>query len=35
MGKTVLQETEEFVDIEVGAGEDWDSFVHWTVDNNW
>jgi len=35
MGKTILQETEEFVDIEVGAGEDWNTFVHRTVDNNW
>lgn len=35
MGKNILQETEEFVDIEVGAGEDWNTFVHRTVDNNW
>lgn len=34
MRKTIIQDTETFVDVEVGAGEDWNSFVHWTVDNN-
>lgn len=35
MGKEIIQETEEFVDVKIWAGEDRDTFVHRTVDNNW
>lgn len=34
-GKHVVQEDEESVIIEVGAGEVWHDLVMWTVENNW
>ena len=30
-GKKILNETEEYIDIQVNAGEDWDHFVQWCV----
>lgn len=34
LGKEIINETEEYVDIKVGAGEDRDSFVRRAVDHN-
>jgi UDP-N-acetylmuramate dehydrogenase len=33
-GFNVIHEDHQTVDIEVGAGEDWDDFVEWSVDRN-
>lgn len=34
-GKSIINETEEYVDIQVGSGEIWDEFVRWCVANNY
>ncbi len=34
-GKTVVEETSDHVLVRVGAGENWDAFVEWCVDNNY
>jgi UDP-N-acetylmuramate dehydrogenase len=34
-GKFKSYEGPDFVNIEIGAGEDWDELVEWTVSNNW
>ena len=34
-GMEVIDENEEFVRVRVGAGEDWDKFVEYTVQQNW
>lgn len=33
-GKTILSKTETYIQVKVSAGEDWDSFVKWSVKNN-
>lgn len=35
LGKTILQEDEETIIIRSAAGEDWHSFVEWTVNQGW
>lgn len=35
VGKQIIEENHENVTIKVGAGENWHSFVSWTVDNGW
>ncbi len=35
MGKKIVKEDDKFVWIEVKAGEDWDTFVKWCVNNNY
>lgn len=35
MGKNVIEETDDFVKIKVASGEDFTSFVEWTVKNNY
>ncbi len=35
MGKKTIKEDNKFVWIEVNAGEDWDAFVKWCVENNY
>lgn len=34
-GIEIIDETDNFVKIRVGAGEDWDEFVNYCVDHNW
>jgi UDP-N-acetylmuramate dehydrogenase len=34
-GKEIVEETDKTVIIKVGAGEDWDEFVEYTVKNDW
>lgn len=34
-GKSIINETEEYVDIQVGSGEIWDEFVRWCVINDY
>src|SRR3989344_5834730 len=34
LGKKLIRETDKYVDYELGAGENWDSFVKFAVDNN-
>lgn len=34
-GISIVNNNEKYIDIRVGAGEDWDSFVAYTVENNW
>ncbi len=33
-GKKIINEDKDSIEIEVAAGENWDSFVKWSVDNN-
>ena len=35
LGRTLINETDNYIDLEVSAGEKWDDFVKFTVDNNW
>lgn len=35
MGKKVIKEQENYVDVEIGAGEEWDDVVEYAVQNNW
>jgi len=35
IGRYKSYEGPDFVNIEIGAGEDWDEIVDWTVENNW
>jgi len=34
VGKKVLKKTDSYIKVNVKAGENWDSFVKWSVDNN-
>jgi len=34
LGKRLIRETDKYVDYELGAGENWDGFVKFAVDNN-
>lgn len=34
-GQEVVNENNEYIWIEMGAGENWDEFVHWTVENKY
>lgn len=34
-GRKLLDESDNEVLLEIGAGENWDNLVHWTVENNW
>lgn len=34
-GIEIINETDDFVDLRVGAGENWDSFVEYCVNRNW
>ena len=35
MGKEIILENEDYVDVRVGAGENWDDFVLWAVDRGY
>ncbi|MDB4303893.1 UDP-N-acetylmuramate dehydrogenase, partial [Desulfosarcina sp.] len=35
LGKQIVAEDEDYIYIKAGAGEDWDEFVKYCVDNNW
>jgi len=34
-GKEIINETEEYIDIKLYSGEDWEEFVTWAVNNNY
>ena len=34
LGKKLIRETDKYIDYELGAGESWDNFVKFSVDNN-
>ncbi len=34
-GQKIINENNEYIWIEIGAGENWDEFVHWTVENKY
>jgi len=34
-GRSIVEETDEHVDLSIGAGEEWHEVVLWSIDNNW
>ncbi|MCL4118275.1 UNVERIFIED_CONTAM: hypothetical protein GTU68_012280 [Idotea baltica] len=34
-GRSISQETEDYVNLSIGAGEDWHEVVLWSIENNW